>query len=63
MPHPHRVHWYHDQRMADKPKKRRLHTGVGAEAYALVDSFHELRGNTSVQAFLKTLLEMYKGRT
>ena len=60
MPRPHRVHWYRDQRMADKPKKRRLHIGVGAEADALADSFHELRGNTSVQAFLKTLLEMYK---
>ena len=46
--------------MADKFKKRRLHVGVGAEADAVVDSFHELRGSKSVQAFLKTLLEMYK---
>ena len=57
MPRPHRLP---DQRMVDKSKKRRLHIGVGAEADALVDLFHELRGRTSVQAFLKTLLDMYK---
>ena len=45
--------------MADKFEKRRLHVGVGAEA-DVVDSFHELRSSKSVQAFLKTLLEMYK---
>ena len=47
-------HCLPDQRMADKSKKRRLHVGVGAEADALVDSFHELRGSMSVQAFLKS---------
>ena len=46
-----RPHRLPDQRMADKSKKRRLHIGVGVEANALVDSFHELRGSTSVQAF------------
>ena len=46
--------------MADKPKKRRIHIGEGAQADALVDSFHELRGSMSVPAFLNTLLEVYR---
>ena len=45
--------------MVDKFKKRRLDDGVRVEAHAVLDSFHELHGSKSVQAFLKTHLEMY----
>ena len=37
--------------MAERPKKRRLHIGEGAEADKLIDLFHDLRGSVSVLAF------------